>query len=430
MAERHSTRIRKPTEKARKASKSPTNAARQSATLPPTPRATSTPKSILKGRSPKKRIAAATIPKRVTVSAPLPPPSRISSLQPPRPLEWPSAYLWTPLPQTPLTPLSLDPIARRARRLLQLLKQRYDFHLHALQPAKEKVTVYRNSVNVLQEELWKLEDVRVESLYDLGVTERRLTNIGGTRGLDRRIRKSHRRVEVAEEGMERAERVLRMAERRLDEMEGEWYDLLFASGDEPDGEKIFAATAQDGLADDGSDLGEDADIDSILALMVIPLAAKIQLGSNLEHRAYVDNLSNQLKATQAKMGQLQRELEAAREEVRILFPQPSESEVCKRRGTNSSRRDPSGPREDGTDDEEQKRKERLSFPRVARLVGALISMREREQELGVLLSNAEDLERSLDAELCKRAVMGTDGSMRSPASTVGMLSPSTPITPL
>lgn len=284
-------------------------------------------------------------------------------------------------------------------------------------------------MNVLQEELWKLEDVRVESLYDLGVTERRLRNIGGTRGLDRRIRRSHRRIEEAEGGLERAERVLRMAERRLDEMEGEWYEILFSSRDEERREGEFTAAAQGVLADDGSDLGEDADIDSIIALMDIPLAAKIQLGSNLEHRAYVDDLSKQLQATRTKMRQLQRELEAAREEVRILFPQPSQLELRKRRGTNSSRRDPSGPPEDGTDDEEQKRKERLSFPRVARLVGALVSVREREQELEVLLSNAEDHERCLDAELCRKAVMGADGSMRSPASTIDRLSPSTPLTP-
>ncbi|GIZ43262.1 hypothetical protein CKM354_000649400 [Cercospora kikuchii] len=419
MAERRSTRIKKPTAKARRASNSPRTATRHPPTPPPTPKTPATPKSILKGRSSRKRSPAASIPKRVTVSAPLPLP-RLLPLQPPRPSEWPSAYLWTPLPQTPLAPLSLTSSARRAKLLLQLLKQRYDFHLHALRPAKEKVTIYRNFVNVLQDELWKLEDWRVESLYDLGVSERRLRGIGGTSGLDRRIGRSHRRVEKAEEELERAERVLRVAERRLGEMEGEWYDLLFGSRDE---EEEFAA------GDEGSDLGEDTDVDSILALMNLPLAATIQLGSNLEHRAYVDDLSNQLQATRTKMGQLQRELEAAREEVGIVFPQPSPFEFQRRRGTNSSKRGTSDPREHGADDEEQERKERISYSRVARLVGALVSIREREQELEVLLSNAEEHERRLDSELCKRAVMGTDGSMRSPASTIGILSPSTPLTP-
>ncbi|PPJ61012.1 hypothetical protein CBER1_02008 [Cercospora berteroae] len=412
MAERQSTRIKKPTEKARKASKSPTNAARQAPTLPPTPRATSTPKSILKGRSSRKRSAAAVITKRVAGSAPLPPPSR--------PSEWPSAYLWTPLPQTPLKPLSLDPIALRAKVLHQLLKQRYDFHLHALRPAREKVTVFRNSVIVLQEELWKLEDWMVESHYNFEDREKILRKYGGTRGLERRTRRSHQRIEEAEWELERAERVLRMAERRLDEMEGEWYELLFSSRDEEGREEVLAA------GDDESDLDEDADVDSILALMNLPLAATIQLGSNLEHRALVEDLSTQLRATQTKVGQLQRELEAAREEVSILFPQPSASSTP--RESKSSGRVASVPRKDSVDDEEQKRKERPSFPHVARLVGALASIRRREQELETLLSNAEDYGRNSDAELCKRAVMGIDGSLKSPASTIGMLSPSTPVT--
>ncbi|KAM3419876.1 hypothetical protein BST61_g3205 [Cercospora zeina] len=479
MAERRSTRIRIPTAKVRKTSKSPTKAIKPPPTPPPTPQTISKPKRILEKPRPKKKTPLIKRSKAVTVSAPPPPPPppppSLPVLPtrppppPPRPSNYPAAYLWTPLPQTPLPPLlsSSPPSAQRAKLLLQGLKHRHDFHFHALRPAKERVVIYRNSVESFWDELLRLQEVgrEVGFHHDFDDDDDDDDDDGGggagssglerkrrkkknreLRTLDTRIEELGRKIELAGDKLDDARGVLGVVEGRWREMEGEWYDLLFDEKDEVGGVVVegFAAVRQEGelAEEDESDLDdEDADIDSILFAMDLPLAFMTQLGACLEHRAFVDELSNQLKATQTKVSQLNRELMAARGEVGVLFPQrePS-SAMAKRTRTRYGLRGCSmattttttttTTEEDAETDEQQKDgKSRLVPIRIARLLGALVSIRRRVQDLEILLSNAEEYGRDLDKELCTRAVMGSEReeeTARSPADTIAMLSPSSP----
>ncbi|KAF2217911.1 hypothetical protein CERZMDRAFT_92546 [Cercospora zeae-maydis SCOH1-5] len=451
MAERRSTRIKIPTAKVRKASKSPSKATRPPPTPPSTPQTTSKHNSILEKPKPRKKKSPVTKPNKTVPVPPLPSlpsfPTRPPP-PPPRPSDYPEAYLWTPLPQTPLAFPSSGSSARRAKLLLQGLKHRHDFHFHALRPAKERVVVYRNSVDGFWDELLRLQGVRRERGYDYSDTaaaaaaaaaapenhgwekgKGRETKSHELKDLDKRIGEVRRWIEEAGDKLEDARDVLSLVERRLEGIQGEWYEILFDENNQGEGGVQGLAVENPAeLGEDESDLDQDADIDSILLSMDLSLAFMTQLGACLEHRAFVNEISNQFQATQAKTLQLHRELTAARGEVENFFPQSSQSLVVsrrmKRRGSGS------GVRGTSTTKTRKDAGNGLSAIRIARLLGALVSIRRREQDLEVLLSNAEEYGRDLDKELCMRAVIGMGGeeeAVRSPADTIAMLSPSSPL---